>query len=114
MRDHSQSRPNQRSPRARLGSTTPAVLRFSDGRQSRCELRVISVTGGLLSVRKPMGRGTHAKLMFVTESGAVLGRAEMLNAESWVLQPFRFVSLDEEDQRRLSAAIELSLRKKSN
>ena len=113
MPDHSQSLANQRSPRARLGSTTPAVLRFSDGHQSRCELKVISLTGRLLSVRRPMQRGTHAKLMFVTESGVVLGTAEMLNAESWVSQPFRFVSLDDADECRLRAAIGLSLGKRS-
>ena len=55
-----------------------------------------------------MERGTHAKLMFVTEKGTVLGAAEMLNAESWVLQPFRFVSLDNADKCRLRAAIESS------
>ena len=72
------------------------------------------MTGGLLSVTKPEAHGSLVKLMFVTQSGTVLGTAEMLNAESWVLQPFRFVSLDEGDEFRLRAAIESSLRKKGD
>ncbi len=72
------------------------------------------MTGGLLSVARPLQRGTQVKLMFVTKSGAVLGTAEMLNAESWVSQPFRFVSLDEGDEFRLRATIESSLRKNCN
>ena len=104
----SQSSANYRSPRARLVST-PAVLRFPDGRQSRGELRVISLTGGLLFLPRTLDRGSRVKLMFLTQTGAVLGAAEMLKPDSWVSQPFRFVSLDERDQCRLSAAIELSL-----
>ena len=98
-----------RSPRVRLVSTTPAVLRFPDGRHSRGELRVISLTGGLLSLPRPLDWGSRVKLMFLTQMGAVLGAAEMLHPDSWTSQPFRFVSLDEGDQCRLSAAIELFL-----
>jgi hypothetical protein len=49
--------------------------------------------------------------MFLTPTGAVQGAAEMLDAISWGLQPFRFVSLAGPDQRRLRDAIESSLRK---
>lgn len=50
--------------------------------------------------------------MFLTPAGAVQGAAEMLDAISWGLQPFRFVSLTRVDQRRLRSAIEASLRSK--
>ena len=105
----SQSSANYRSPRARLVSTTPVVLRFPDGHHSRGELRVISLTGGLLSLPRTLDQGSRVKLMFLTQTGAVLGAAEMLYPNSWTSQPFRFVSLDEGHQCRLSAAIELSL-----
>ena len=49
--------------------------------------------------------------MFMTPTGAVEGAAEMLDAISWGLQPFRFVALTGPDQRRLRDAIESSLRK---
>ena len=105
----SQPSANSRSPRAWLVSPTPAVLRFPDGHHSRGELKVISLTGGLLSLPKTLDQGSRVKLMFLTQTGAVLGAAEMLSPNSWTSQPFRFVSLDERDQCRLSAVIELSL-----
>jgi hypothetical protein len=99
-----------RRPRARLYSTTPVALRFADGRQSRGELKVVSLTGGLLSLQRPVDWGCRVKLLFLTQTGVVLGEAEMLSPDCWSLQPFRFVSLGEGDQCRLKAAIELSLR----
>src|SRR6516162_8001884 len=106
-----QSPGSYRSPRARPESLTHAVLRFPDGRQSRGELRVYSVTGGLLSLPRPIDHGSRVKLMFMTPTGAVEGAAEMLDAISWGLQPFRFVALTGPDQCRLRDAIESSLRK---
>jgi hypothetical protein len=47
--------------------------------------------------------------MFLTESGSVLGAAEMLSPISWSLQPFKFVGLHDEDERRLQTAITSSL-----
>jgi hypothetical protein len=66
-------------------------------------LEVISSTGGLLSLSKPLIRGTRIKVMFLTQRGPVLGTAEMLSPVSWTEQPFRFVTLAYGDQRRLQA-----------
>jgi hypothetical protein len=66
-------------------------------------LAVISSTGGLLCLSKPLIRGTRVKVMFLTQRGPVLGAAEMLNPVSWTEQPFRFVALAYGDQRRLQA-----------
>src|SRR5258708_9581536 len=85
----------RRSPRARLFGTIPVALRFADGRQGRGELKVVSLTGGLLSLQRPVDRGCRVKLMFLTQTGVVLGAAEMLSPDCWSLQPFRFLSLDE-------------------
>jgi hypothetical protein len=49
------------------------------------------------------------KLMFVTQSGPVLGSAEMLTPISYTQQPFRFVALPKETQNRLHTAIQSSL-----
>jgi hypothetical protein len=46
--------------------------------------------------------------MFVTRNGSVQGAAEMLCPVSRGLQPFKFVGLYDENQRRLEAAIESS------
>ena len=100
-----QSRPPWRFPRARLEGRNPAVLRFADGQTTGANLRVISVTGGLLSLSEPVVQGSQVKLIFLTGAGAVLGGAEMLPPVSNGLQPFRFVSLADDDHRRLEALI---------
>lgn len=46
--------------------------------------------------------------MFLTGSGSVLGGAELLNPVSSTLQPFRFLSLAGDDQRRLGEIIQSS------
>ena len=46
--------------------------------------------------------------MFVTPTGPVLGTAEMLKPVSWNQQPFRFVGLEQDDQRRLQDSIQSS------
>lgn len=100
---------NWRSPRLHLAHTTPAVLRFQSGRRIRGKLQVISVTGGLLNLSSPLDHGSHVKLMFLTDVGPVLGTAEMLPSVSGTLQPFRFVTIDENDERRLRDVIQSSV-----
>lgn len=99
----------QRAPRVYLDSTTPAVLRFQDGQRTSGTLHVVSLTGGLLSLCNPVVQGSQVRLMFLTNTGSVLGGAEMLRPLTSDLQPFRFVSLDVTDRRRLGATIEASL-----
>jgi hypothetical protein len=96
----------QRSPRVRLPRMTPAVLRSQDGSRRQGELEMVSLTGGLVCLPKPLDRGSRVKLMFMTHTGAIFGSAEMLKPVSWDLQPFRFVALDEGDQHKLRAAIQ--------
>jgi hypothetical protein len=50
--------------------------------------------------------------MFLTRRGSVVAPAEMLRPVSWSLQPFKVVRLCDDDQRRLQAAIQLSLERK--
>jgi hypothetical protein len=100
--------PDRRAPRLNLSDITPAVLRFEDGHRTQGQLEVISVTGGILCLPKPVVRQSRVKLMFVTPTGPVLGTAEMLRPVSWTQQPFRFVGLEKDDQRRLQDSIQSS------
>jgi hypothetical protein len=104
-----QLHPKQRAARARLATVTPAALRFQDGRRTSGKLQVLSLTGGLLSLSKPLVQGSHIKLMFLTGAGSVLGGAEMLTPITSTLQPFRFISLAPDDRRRLGATIQATL-----
>jgi hypothetical protein len=92
-----------RAPRLRATEYIPAVLRFQGGDSMTASLEVISSTGGLLGLSKPLTRGARIKVMFLTQSGPVLGAAEMLSPISWTRQPFRFVALTYGDRRRLQA-----------
>jgi hypothetical protein len=99
----------RRAPRTSFAETTPAVLRFQNGRRVSGKLQVISLTGGLLCLPSPLVQGSKVKLMFLTGRGSVLGAAEMLCPISWGLQPFKFVGLLNDDQQKLQAAIQSSL-----
>ena len=103
-----QPNPDRRAPRLNLSDITHAVLRFEDGHRTQGQLEIISLTGGMLSLPKPVDRPSRVKLMFVTPTGPVLGTAEMLKPVSWSQQPFRFVGLEKDDQRRLQESIQSS------
>jgi hypothetical protein len=93
-----------RPTRVRPAEYTPAVLRIEDGSCTEATLELYSLTGGLLSLTKPLDRGSRARLLFLTQTGPVLGVAEMLGPVSWTEQPFRFIGLHEDDQHRLQVA----------
>jgi hypothetical protein len=85
------------------------VLQFQDGRRTSAELQVISRTGGLLFLPRPLDQGSVVKLMFQTYRGPVLGTAELLIPVTGAQQPFRFVALPESDQCTLQAAFQSGL-----
>jgi len=97
-----------RATRAHFAEPAPAVLRLQDGRRISGTLKVVSVTGGLLSVPHAVDTGCNGKLMFLTAAGMVVGSAEMLSPLSLGLQPFRFVDLQHGDQSRLQIVIQAS------
>jgi hypothetical protein len=104
-----QTNTNWRAPRFRVAEVTPAVLEFQDCHFASGELQIISRTGGLLSLPKPVDQGSVVKLMFRTHRGPVFGTAELLHPISWSHQPFRFVGLEEDDQRRMLSAFQSGL-----
>jgi hypothetical protein len=107
-----QSTGQRRAERVRLDDSIPAVVRFEDGNRSSGRLKVVSMTGGLLALPKPVRQGSVGKLMFLTPAGSILGSAEMLMPMSWELQPFRFVGFSGDDHGRLENAIQSYIQKK--
>jgi hypothetical protein len=99
----------QRPPRVHFSDVTPVVVRFQDGKRTSGKLRVVSITGGLLSFSRPLPQGSQVKLMFLTAAGPVLGTAEMLSPVLLGMQPFRFVALYDDDENRRHTAIQSSL-----
>ena len=105
-----QAQPTGRRPeRVRFEESTPVSLRFRDGKRSSGQLQVISTTGGLLCLPQPVQPGTVGKLMFLIQGGAVLGEAQMLTPMSWERQPFKFLTMHEDDRTRLQSVIETRL-----
>jgi hypothetical protein len=69
-------------------------------------LEVISIAGGMLRLPQPLDPNTRASLMFLSDGGPVLGKAEMLGPLSRTQQAFRFVTLDQKNQRNLQLGIQ--------
>lgn len=95
-----------RSPRVRFAHTMPAVLRFSNGQSGHAEIRVLSLTGGLLTLPRCVHHGARVKMMFLLETGAVLSAVELLRPVNWTQQPFRFLDLEPRDVHRLQSLIQ--------
>src|SRR6266704_4127635 len=99
----------RRATRVRLPNPTPAVLRCQYGSRVAGNLQVISVAGGMLRLSQPLDPNIRASLMFLSDGGPVLGKAEMLSPLSRTQQAFRFVALDQNNQRNLQRGIQSHL-----
>jgi hypothetical protein len=105
-----QPHPSRRAARIQLGETVQAAIRLEDGRHAKAKLQIISATGGLLQIPNPLGQGDFVEVAFQTQSGPVRGMAEILTpmrkTSAGVLQPFRFVALEDDDNRRLRTSLD--------
>lgn len=104
-----QPHPLRRAARVQLGDSVLAAIRLEDGRRTKAKLQTISVTGGLLCLEQSLDAGDFVEVAFQTQAGPVHGMAEVLSptkklADS-VLQPFRFVAIEDDDHRRLRTAL---------
>jgi len=105
-----QPHPTRRAARVQLGDSILAAIRLEDGRRTRAKLQTVSVTGGLLHLTHSLAQGEFAEVAFQTQSGPVRGMAEILSptrkTTTGVLQPFRFVALEDDDHRRLRMSLD--------
>jgi hypothetical protein len=105
-----QPHPSRRAARVQLGESCLAAIRLEDGRHAKAKLQTISVTGGLLQLPRSLRNGDFVELAFQTQSGPVHGMAEILGparkTAEGVLQPFRFVALEDDDHRRLRTSLD--------
>jgi hypothetical protein len=105
-----QPHPTRRASRVQLGDSVLAAIRLEDGRRAKAKLQSISVTGGLLRIAESLAQGDFVEVAFQTQSGPVHGMAEVLspmrNVSDGVLQPFRFVAIEDDDHRRLRNSLD--------
>ncbi|HEX3819866.1 MAG TPA: hypothetical protein VHW45_06025 [Candidatus Sulfotelmatobacter sp.] len=105
-----QPHPSRRAARVQLGDSVLAAIRLEDGRRTKAKLQTISVTGGLLRIAQSLGQGDFVEVAFQTQAGPVHGMAEVLSPmrslQDSVLQPFRFVAIEDDDHRRLRTSLD--------
>jgi hypothetical protein len=108
-----QTNANQRSPRVKLNGSVAAAVLADGGQRARAKLQTISITGGLLQLQTELSPGDFVEIAFHSQSGAICGMAEMLHPmrkfHSACLQPFRFIALADEDDRKLRMALDSAL-----
>jgi hypothetical protein len=101
---------SRRATRVQLGDSVLAAIRLEDGRRTKAKLQTISVTGGLLRMSHSLGRGDFVEVAFQTQAGPVHAMAEVLSpmrkTPEGVLQPFRFVAIEDDDHRRLRTSLD--------
>jgi len=104
-----QIHPQRRAPRIQLGIAIPALVKHGDGERARAKLETVSVTGGLLQLGRALEEGDFVEVAFQTQSGPVHGMAEMLQPArklaTGILQPFRFVAMEDADHKTLDFAV---------
>jgi hypothetical protein len=109
-----QTHPQNRAQRVQFGSTIPVVIKLTDGRSARAKLQTISETGGMLRLAGALEQGNLVEVTIETASGAVKAMAEILEptrkskdgTRDGILQPFRFIALEDNDHQTLRNALD--------
>lgn len=95
-----QRRPPRRAPRASVRGRISVVIQLENGRQLTGKVRQLSITGGLLDLPMYVEERTWVKVTVYLASGLVRTTAEMMfpmRGGAGYLQPFRFISLGENE-----------------
>ena len=105
-----QPNPQHRATRVKMEATaSSALVKLEDGQRTKARIQTVSVTGGLLRMARALQEGDFVEVAFQTQSGPVHGMAEMLHprriSAEGILQPFRFIALDDNDHKTLSFAV---------
>lgn len=102
--------PTERAPRIHLNGSVAVAIHSEGGQKARVKLQSISRNGGLLQMPQELSPGDFVEIAFHTRSGPVHGMAEMLQPlrklKSACLQPFRFIALGDDDDRKLRMALD--------
>jgi len=105
-----QTQSKRRAQRIQLGYAVPVVVKLDSGQRAKAKLQTVSMTGGVLQLPQPLQEGGFVEVAFQMDSGSVQAMAEMLHpgqkAREGILQPFRFVALEDDDHRALRNAVD--------
>ena len=95
---------DRRSFRVKLQGSVLVLICLPNRRQMRAALHLLSVSGGMIHLDKPMDEKLEVQLIFHVERATIRAKAEMLfpmwATQGW-LQPFRFTGLSEASRESL-------------
>ena len=93
----------------KLHGSVLVLLRLPNRRQMRCAFHLLSVTGGMVHLDKPLDEKIEVEMVFHVGKATIRAKALMLfpmwATQGW-LQPFRFTDLSEESKESLAANLQ--------
>jgi hypothetical protein len=100
---------DRRSFRVKLRGSVLVLLRLPNRRQVRSAFHMLSATGGMVHLEKPLDEKIEVEMIFHLGKATIRSKAIMLfpmwATQGW-LQPFRFADLSEADKKTLEASLQ--------
>ena len=98
-----------RPSRVKLRGSILALIRLPNRREVRAKVNMISVTGGLLNLEKPLDEKLQIELIFHLGEATIREKAQILfpmwATQGWI-QPFRFIDLPEDNKKTLESNLQ--------
>src|SRR5579864_4744164 len=100
---------DRRSVRVKLRGSVLVLLRLPNRRQVRSAFHMLSVTGGMVHLEKPLDEKIEVEMIFHLGNTTIRAKAVMLfpmwATQGW-LQPFRFTDLSEASKESLATNLQ--------
>jgi len=100
---------DRRSFRVKLRGSVLVLLRLPNRRQVRSAFHLLSLTGGMVHLEKPLDEKIEVEMIFHVGNATIRAKAVMLfpmwATQGW-LQPFRFTDLSEASKESLATNLQ--------
>jgi hypothetical protein len=94
--------------RVKLRGSVLALVRLPNRRSIRASFQVLSTTGGIIHLEKPLDEKLEVEFIFHIQRSTIRCHAQMLfpmwATQGW-MQPFRFLDLSDDSRQSLDAAL---------
>jgi hypothetical protein len=114
-RDMQQTKTARQRPfRVPLRGSVLILVRLPNGRTVRAGLHMLSISGGLIYLQKPLDEKIEVDLLFHVDHATISAKGQMLfpmwATQGW-LQPFKFIDLPEASRKGLEMNLKSFLKK---
>jgi hypothetical protein len=100
---------DRRSVRVKLSGSVLVLLRLPNRRQVRSAFHMLSVTGGMVHLEKPLDEKIEVEMIFHLGNATIRANAVMLfpmwATQGW-LQPFQFADLSDATKQSLATSLQ--------